>query len=232
MLKKITCSILFFCLINTCFGQTTTSSKATQSQTSTKAEKKTNKPTGPVGFGSLKIGMSREQVEALKASDGIYLTDSMIPYTSERYVPVEGVDEFRTYLQTPLDSKPLKSVLSFEAGKLSSIHLSLDDEGFMLEKITSQISEKYGAGVVDNDRKEEQCIYKNGSNFKITKGTIYTTWKEQFAKNDQIETRTTDWLYDRCPDSLRYGSVGASRLTSITIKKQSKPTSEKSKNLF
>lgn len=232
MLKKITCSILFFAIFGSCCGQVASSGNGNQLDTSTKAEKKSHKPTGPSGLGPLKIGMSKSQVEALSAADGIYLTSSMTPYVSQSYVPVEGVDIFRTYMQTPLASTAFDTYLTFEAGKLSVINFGLDDAGTVLEKINSQISEKYGAGVVKSDKKEELCIYKNGANFKITTGETKTTWTEQSSKNQRIETITSDSIYNRCHDYLGHNGNGTRRIITFTIKKYSKPTSEKQKALF
>lgn len=232
MLKKIIYTILFAVLCGPCLAQVNPSKKAVQPQASTKPETKPYKPTGPTGLGLLKIGMTKTQVEALQASDGIYLTNAMTPYVNERYTPVDGVDKFNTYLQTPLSTTAFKSVLTFEAGKLSSIYINFDDANNVLEQVTSQISEKYGAGVINSDRKEEQCIYKNGANFKITKGTITTMWTESLSQNERIETITNDWLFDMCPSNLRYGSVGASKMTSITIQKRTVSPADKSKNIF
>lgn len=187
---------------------------------------------GPVGYGALKLGLTKESVESLQSGDGIYLSGAMTPYEYKNTSPKPGEDEFDALLVTPLAAAPLKSVLTFEGGQLSGLYLTLEQSSNMLEQITSQITEKYGPGAVEDNRKEEQCIYKNGANFKLKSGAVHTRWSQEVSKTEKIETTVSDISIEMCPSNLRYGKIGPIKLRSLTIRRLNIGAEPKSKNLF
>jgi len=190
-------------------------------------------PTGPNSFGPLKIGMTKEAVEGLAEKDGIYLATPMSPYVYKYSSATEGIDKFDTKLNSPLTNQPLDAVLSFRENALQTIYISFKESVTVFEKVKEQISEKYGVGKQENTRKEEQCIYKNGANFKITTGMISQTWVDIISQSEQFETKLSDYLYSSCPSNLRYGSVDEINLRSLTIEKKTvTPIAPKAANLF
>jgi hypothetical protein len=116
-----------------------------------------------VGFGSIKIGMSKEAVESLKAEEGIYLASPMTEYKYQRSAPRPGEEKYDALIVNPFREEPFKSVLSFEGSKLINLYMDLKESSAAFEKVKLQIKEKYGEPKVENSMKEEQCIYRNGS---------------------------------------------------------------------
>src|ERR1700681_4113242 len=140
----------------------------------------------------------------------------MAPYQYKNSVAKPGEDKFDASVVTPLSTTPLKAVLTFEGGQLTGLYMTLEESSSMLERVSKQIAEKYGPGQVNDSRKEEQCIYKNGSNFKITSGSVNTKWVEQLSSIDRIETPLQDMAIATCPASLRYGSIDPIKLRSLS----------------
>lgn len=189
-------------------------------------------PTGPTGFGSLKIGMSKEALEKLTENDGVYLQSPMTSYIYKNSTPIEGVDKFDAKIITPLSLQSVSTVLTFQNDELTSFYMNFEGVPTGYEKSLRQITEKYGPGKETNDRKEEQCIYKNGANFKITTGAISSTWIEEVSSSERIQTRLSDWVFSLCPSNLRYGGVSETGIKSMSMQRL-KPTAEtEKKNLF
>jgi len=191
-----------------------------------------SKAKGPTGFGPLKLGMTKEAVEALQPTEGVYLSVPMTPSKFNKYVsPKAGVERFDCSLVTPLSKDALETVLVFESGQLTEIFLVLDKSSNMLERVKNQIVDKYGPGRVEDTRKEKQCIYKNGANFKITSGDITTIWVENFSDAERVETRLSDTSLDACPSELKY-RIEPTVVRSLTIHRFNSVEQVKSNNLF
>ena len=79
--------------------------------------------------------------------------------------------------------------------------------------------------------KEEQCIYKNGSNFKLSSGSIYYRWIENFNSQSDIETFLMIGDSNSCPDRLSYGAK-LYRFTIFSIRLIKKPDETKIINPF
>ncbi len=192
---------------------------------------------GPTGIGALKIGMSKEAVEALQRSDGVYLSGPLTPRQDKYYTPKPGEDEFETYIGTPLSTESLEATLTFRGGKLESIEISLGGTAEIFEQVMAQITEKYGPGKVDDKIKGKQCIYTNGANykngatFKKISGNVVTKWIEDLPGSVQIETRLLHDLFDTCPSDLRYSSTRI-ELRYLNFRKINKSIAEEPKNLF
>ena len=186
---------------------------------------------GPTGFSALKLGMTKETIESLQVSQGVHLNSPMTAYQYKNGAPKEGVDKFNARLATPLSSEPVDAVLTFESSQLTELYINIPESSNILERIKAQITEKYGAGKEENTMKEEQCIYKNGANFKLSSGALSTTWTETSSRTELIETNLSDIVIATCPSNLRY-SIGPVKLRSINIRKIKPSTELKSKNLF
>ncbi|WP_175161735.1 hypothetical protein [Paraburkholderia fynbosensis] len=173
-------------------------------------------PTGPVGFGALKLGMTRESVEALSANDGFYLTESLKPEAS-RFPPPNGGERFKALALTPLGPNPEKVSLTFTEGVLTAFSVTLDDATF--EQARQQLVAKYGPGQQTDDRKDEQCIYRNGANFKINWGSVASRWVQDISPTEQVKSSATEFTVDMCPPSLDGPRLGASTTRFIVMEK-------------
>jgi hypothetical protein len=186
---------------------------------------------GPTGLGALKLGMSKEAVESLQPSEGVYLNSPMTPYQYGNSAPKEGLEKFDAFLVIPLSPDPLAMVLTFEAAQLTELYITLTDSSNTLERVKAQIAEKYGPGKIEDTMKEEQCIYRGGANFKLSSGVLSTTWTEEYSQLVRIETKLSDIVLATCPSNLRY-SIGPIKLKSMTIRKVRSAGEAKPKNLF
>jgi hypothetical protein len=184
---------------------------------------------GPTGLGALKLGMTKEGIESLQVTDGVYLDSPMSPYKYRRETPKEGVDIFIAKLVTPLRAEPIEAVLTFESSQLTELYMKLTDNTF--DRIKGQIVEKYGAGKVNDRMKEEQCIYKNGSSFKVTGGAVSITWNQGSIPSDQIETKLQEIVIAPCPSSLRETLININSKC-LSVRRANSPVEVKSKNLF
>ena len=188
---------------------------------------------GPTGLGSLQIGMSKSAIENLQATNGVHLTSAMTPFDYKNTPPSRPDEEiFDTFISTPLDSKPLKAALTFKNSILISINLTINPSTNTLETVKNQIKEKYGTGKIDDSRKEEQCIYKNGANFKIMSGSIYTTWIEELSQTEQIKTTLIDVSIETCPSNLRAGGTDPIKIQSLIFRKVKNIAEDQSRNIF
>jgi len=203
-----------------------------QSEKQKKPQQPPPKPTGPVGLGPIKIGMKMDAITQLQETDGVYLAEPLSAYENKSYTPKPGIDKYTTEISIPNSPKPLASVLTFSANQLTEIFLNFESSPHLYEKVKDQITEKYNQGAIKDERKEEQCIFKNGANFKITAGTIATTWRQNLPSGETIETRLSEFKFDSCPSNLHYGSAGRIELKSLTIRKVEQATDSKKDGLF
>lgn len=170
--------------------------------------------TGPVSFGPIKFDMSKEELEALPAGDSVYLAAPLTVKEMKNFEPKEGTVWYEGQLKVPLSASPVKSTFVFANGKMT--FFSMDLHEITWESMRKQVAEKYGAGELNDDQKEEQCIYKNGSNFKILNGTKSVTWRQAISPTEQITTSASDMQFAICPSSLRYPMI-SSKTKSISF---------------
>ncbi len=187
---------------------------------------------GPTGLGSLQIGMSKSAIENLQATNGVHLTSAMTPFDYKNTTPIPDEEIFNTFISTPLDSKPLKAALTFKNSILISINLTINPSTNILETVKNQIKEKYGTGKTDDSRREEQCIYNNGANFKIMSGSIYTPWIEELPQTEQIKTTLMDVSIETCPSNLRAGGTDPIKIQSLIFRKVKNIAEDQSRNIF
>lgn len=229
-----TLSVLATAMLITNIGYAQGQPKAKNGQQATKVERsKTaapiHKATGPTGFGPIKIGMTKEAIEALQEPDGIYLAGLLTPAESKTPLP-DGVTQYKSSVRTPLDTVPIDVSFRFADGKLISANFTISESA--ADVMRKQIGEKYGQGKIDDSRKEEQCVYRNGSNFKVTSGIVSEKWFEPVSTTEQVQTMVYLSVIDVCPSNLRYGSTGAFKFQSLSISKEPITSPEKSANLF
>lgn len=183
----------------------------------------------PSGLGRISLGMTKEAIEAIPVSESVALVASMTPYEYKHDTPKAGEDKYNAQVQTPFSPRPIKAVLTFKESKLISLFLDLKDD-FVLDKIKAQIEQKYGAPETTDNRKEEQCVYRNGNSFKITSGTLSYKWKGQLPEG-QTHASLSDISVDTCPVNLRY-ATGAIRLKSLHVGYDSAEPSKQVPNVF
>lgn len=224
-MKKLGLIIVAMAVSGICYAEGKPSGKAVQltSKTQAKTVQATvapeRTPTGPNGFGAIKIGMTKEAIESLSEQDGIYLVEGMKPFEYKYVSPKPGEDMFVAQVVSPISSSPLKATFTFIEGELTVIVVNLGSDQSLYDKVEAQISEKYGKGREINGRKDEMCIYRNGSNFKLPNGDIRTKWVDSISASIDIETETLDLLINSCPSDLRHGTTGGVNMKSLSIKR-------------
>lgn len=229
-MKKLCVTVVAMLIINSGFSQEQPKKKDTRAARVVQQQAPAaRKATGPLGYGPIRLGMTKPALEALQATDNIYVSSSLTAYTSKDPQP-EGSESYKGLLMTPLRDQPFDASFIFTAGQLSTVLVKLDEQA--LADVTKQISERYGAGKTEDTRKEQQCIYGNGANFKITDGELSTTWSTPVSSTGNVETELLDAIVDSCPSNLRYGSTGSFRYHSLYIHTVSVAESKKKGNLF
>lgn len=154
---------------------------------------------GPTGIGSLQLGLTPAQVEALP-KDGVYLASPLGPYKSPGNKPVElkaGEERFSTTVQTPWSADPLDATLTFIDGKLTSLYIDLKDSEAMAEKVAQQIEEKFGPRKVYDSRTSERCPSYGGGSQEVSSGSNYATWNEVQGEKE-VRTRVGTYVLDGC----------------------------------
>lgn len=233
MKKLVTFFSFLFLAIGICHGATKKDEKKGQQQAEeAKARQEAlHKPTGPVGLGSIKIGMQMEEVIQLQESDGVYLTEPLTDYKTEFYIPKPGIYTYSAKIAIPAASKPLESVFTFSSNQLTEIYVNFKNSPYLYDKFKDQVTDKYGQGNIKDKRKEEQCIYKNGANFKLITGDISTIWVQSISVSETIETTLSEIKYDRCYSDLRY-KLPEVETKGLTIRKIDKGAELKKGGLF
>lgn len=233
MYKKILLILMLTaCTIAVSAQTNLTSKKGKSSKTAAGAVKAASvepaKATGPVGFGPITFDLTKEELEALPTGDNVYLTAPLTIKDMKNVKLKEGVVWYEGQLKIPQSTSPIKSTFAFENGKMT--YFSLEPHEITWDFMQNQIAEKYGPGEVKDDQKEEQCIYKNGSNFKLINGIKSISWHQISSATEQITTSVTDMQFAICPASLR-DTMFSSKTKSISFSRALIKT-ENSKNLF
>lgn len=185
-------------------------------------------PTGPVGFGPIKLGMTQPELESLQADGGTYLQSPLTPYESKE-PPKDGEIKLKSLVHTPLQAQPLEMIFTFTEGSLTNLYITLEEVAF--DKVKAQVTEKYGAGKVEDTRKEERCLYRNGANFTVTSGQLLVQWYEPVSDAEKVEARLSDFSVGVCPSNLKHG-LFSTRLMSLSLRKVPATSETKPANLF
>ena len=180
---------------------------------------------GPVGLGYLKMGMSKSAIEQGDSSGAIKLLGPLQELKLPTKAPVAD-DYYTTQAVLPFSPDPVKLSLGFKGDSLSVINVQLPDE-VMETKIRQELEAKYGSPTLDDGRKDEQCIYRNGNSFTLKSGVMSVRWKDD-------ETSTTTDLnlvhFQSCPSNLSSGMVSTQPRRSLSI--QRRPAPAKASGLF
>ncbi|SAK97710.1 hypothetical protein AWB79_07505 [Caballeronia hypogeia] len=194
------------------------------------AAAQSTKASGPAGYGALRLGMSRTDVEALQASDGIYLTDALtVAAPNEKFPLRDGEEAFDAHVMTPVGTDATGAHLTFTNGKLTSLTIDLDS--FQSQEVSKQLAGKYGTGTADDDMQEEECRYGNGTNFKISYGIQSIVWRQRVSSTREIATTLSNLRIEMCPASLRSPKIGPIERRWVNLKIVD-PQDEAKKNLF
>lgn len=188
-------------------------------------------PTGPTGFGSIKLGMTKDAVLALSNDEPIRIVGELTP-TAEKTAPPLGTERFDGTVTVPLVNNPVKVILTFNNKLLQRIYLSTEGEDSLLVGLAKQVSERYGPGKVEDDRKDEQCIYRNGNSFILKSGPIATSWTTPADDGKIAKTSYTDYQINSCPSNLRHGLMLDIKIRFFTIEVTETPASTPKKNYF
>ncbi len=169
----------------------------------------------PAGIGGLNVGMTREEIEAQRGGD-ISLT---APLTLAKYGSPKEPNEiwYDSRLQSPLTEKPADVLLVFKSNVLTYMSVTLD--GTALSEAERQLTAKYGLPKVDENKSEEQCLYKNGANFKLPKYRREATWNGNAEVGFAVQTKLRDIDEGMCPTNLRYDTSTSFKLKSLSFSK-------------
>lgn len=210
-MKKIPVLLLLLFSENICFSQPGMAEKKEKQEykikkITPKNEIKNNEiiKKGPSGIGSLKLGMTKDDIEILQEKGDTYLQSPLV----ESSVRFGGdVTEYITEIKIPISIEPIKTKLNFRGNSLFFIELLFEERDDVFKNVLAKIAEKYGDGLIKNGRKDELCLYQGGANFKIETGIITTQWIEEVGPNEANSTVAYDSAYRRCPKNLKYNSV-------------------------
>ncbi len=170
---------------------------------------------GPSSLLNVKPDISKENFENLKGEITVVtpLTDFEHSSPSEKETLKSTM--YRTKVLTPFSESELKAIVSFDkaSGGLSYFSIDLDEQ--MYDTVGKQIRAKYGKPAKSNNTiKEEQCLYKNGANFKKSSGMVSSTWTSPTKGRELIELTASKVVIDPCPSRLDSSGFG---FTSYTL---------------
>jgi len=188
-------------------------------------------PTGPNGFGSIKLGMTKEAVLSLSSDEPVRIVGELTP-AIEKTAPPPGTEWFEGKITVPLAKEPVKATLTFKDGLLQGISFTTKGKDGLLESLAKQVAERYGPGKIEDDRKDEQCIYRNGNSFTLKSGTVSTSWTTPTDDGKIAETMYIELEFNSCPSNLRYGSMLGLKMRIFSIQAVDKQAVEPKKNLF
>ena len=173
----------------------------------------------------IKMGMNKSAIEQGDSSGAIKLLGPLQELKLPTKAPVAD-DYYTTQAVLPFSPDPVKLSLGFKGESLSVINIQLPDEA-MENKIRAELEGKYGPPKLDDGRKDEQCIYRNGNSFTLKSGVMSVGWTDE-------ETSTTTALnlvhFQSCPSSLSGDMVRTQPSRSLSI--QRRPAPAKASGLF
>lgn len=193
----------------------------------------TEKETGPVGFGPIRMGMSKSDVDALTSGD-VYLASPLSPDNRKYSDQPDGLDRFESKLKTPLSAALVKAVFTFKDDALIFMYLSASDQNSVISDLSEQVRAKYGDGTFSDSTQDEPCIYRNGASFSVKKGDQKRTWSQKSGRDGEIRTSFVRSRMDMCPVNLRWDTITNITLEMLSIEaiQASKPAAPAAKNLF
>lgn len=157
-------------------------------------------PALPLGIGPIRIGMTKEAISALPVDGDIALVAPLVE-NKKWSKPEKDKLDFDASLKSPLTKSPAKITLVFELGLLTYFSIELDASA--LADAESQLTTKYGAPKITVDATEEQCIYRNGANFKLPNNRRDANWEAQAVDGNSVRINVSSGVFSVCPSSLR-----------------------------
>lgn len=186
----------------------------------------------PTGIGPINIGMTKAEIDALPVDGSVHLASPLRVFEPKHQVSskAQGRDIYVSELVSPLAASPRKVELHFVGDRLISIGVTLEGE-LDTDRAVRMISEKYGEPQKRDERKEEQCIYKNGSNFKLQYGTLEYVWEGGINTGSMVKAAVSDTSLGGCPVNLMRANKTI-RFMSLRISEVNSSTSAKPQNPF
>lgn len=187
---------------------------------------------GPVGFGEIKIGMSKAAVEALPPSDPIRLISELTPLVVPGVTLNEGETRWEGQVSTPYGAD-LPMTLTFRGQQLINIKLSFDDLPPVFGQVLHQITTKYGPPQLDDARKEERCKHRLADGSKIMSGNVLRKWTQDAVQGGVPVSVGTILLYvegSKCPNGPRDTDTAVLKMRWLEIGELRQPA--RSRNAF
>lgn len=156
---------------------------------------------GPVGFGEIKIGMTKAAVEALPESEAIRLTAELVPLVIPGAALGEGETLWSGQVSTPYGTA-LPVRLTFRGQQLTNINLSFNDLPSVFSQVLQQITTRYGPPLLEDARKDERCRRPHADGSKIMSGNIFRRWIQDAVQGGEPVQVRTLLVYvegNRCP---------------------------------
>lgn len=137
---------------------------------------------GPTGFGPIKIGMTKDEVESLSSKDKYFLST---PFSSTKTIGKgrPSKDYFDSTISGPDIREPIQTTLGFSKNKLTYIIMIFPENNWLFGRLKNQVTKKYQApksfGFID----EKQCTLKNGRKLVIGTGIESDLWRAEMPDN-------------------------------------------------
>ena len=188
-------------------------------------------PTGPTGLGSIKLGITKEALTALSIDEPVRVVGELMPKV-EKTVSPPGTERFDGMVSMPLSTNSVKATFTFKEGLLQDISFTANGEDILLERLAKQVADRYGPGKIEDSRKDEQCIYRNGNSFTLKSGMISTTWITPTDDGKVAKTDYTEVEINSCPSNLLNGSKIGVKVKFFSIQSADKEAPASKKGLF
>lgn len=147
----------------------------------------TEKKTGPVGIGSLKLGMSKPEVEALKDGDA-HVVSRLHRLFNKKSESIPGVDRYVSKLVLPISSEPVSLSLTFKDDLLIGISVFSRAQNSVITDFSNEVLANYGEGVASDSTHLNPCGALNGESISAKSGDISKVWTQKSAGNSTIQT--------------------------------------------
>lgn len=155
---------------------------------------------GPTGFGSIKLGMTKTEVEALSSKDKFHLATSL---SVMKQSGKSEVQYFNATITGPDIRQPIQTALGFSNNKLTHLLMTFPEHSWLYSKLRNQTTKKYGApyylGLID----DRQCELENGQKYVVGTGIHSELWRADLPDSPTkiIQTSFADGDFTGCTQS-------------------------------
>lgn len=155
------------------------------------------KEADPAGIGSLKLGMSKAEVEALTFGD-LYIASRFLPTCGKKSKNIPGAERYVSKLVTPFSPSPMDLSLVFKDGALISISVFSRRQSSVVTTLAAQVMSKFGEGVFSDSTYEIPCGFQNGEKLLAKNGDVTQVWTNKGTNHTTIQTTFTRARLDSC----------------------------------